>query len=183
MFRLIPVLSVRTIRIFLPPLILAQTNPAETFVGPNNFGCLPPDTNVKKIIAIVACTALFAGCEVDELEAIADRASATGSLESSSSLIERYYYIQKYKASAQQTLVAQENGSEIVHRSKRKLPKYVAVSTAPDARSKGKASVMIFNTTTEQVVGKNVYDLAGKPKENDQIKSDQLTVPFERPNG
>jgi hypothetical protein len=138
---------------------------------------------VKKFIAIIACTIFLAGCEADELEAIADRASATGSLESSSSLIEQYYYIQKYNASAQQTLVAQANGSEIVHRSKRKLPKYVAVSTVRDARSKGKASVMIFDTMTQQVVGTNVYDIPSNPKENDQIKSDQLTVPFERPNG
>jgi hypothetical protein len=41
---------------------------------------------------------------------------------------------------------------------------------------------MIFDTKTEQIVGTNVYDLASKPKENDQIKSDQLTVPFERLN-
>jgi hypothetical protein len=137
---------------------------------------------MKKIIPIIACIISLAGCEQDELEAIADRASATGSLESSSSLIEQYYYIQKYNASAQQTQVAQANGSEIVHRSGRKLPKYVAVSTARDARSKGKASVMIFDTKTDQLVGTNVYDLAIKPKENDQIKSDQLTAPFERPN-
>jgi hypothetical protein len=137
---------------------------------------------MTKIITIIACIIFLAGCEQDELEAIADRASATGSLESSSSLIEQYYYIQKYNASAQQTQVAQANGSEIVHRSGRKLPKYVAVSTERDARSKGKASVMIFDTKTEQLVGTNVYDLASKPKENDQIKSDQLTVPFERPN-
>jgi hypothetical protein len=37
---------------------------------------------VKKIIAFIACSILFAGCEQDELEVIADRASATGSLES-----------------------------------------------------------------------------------------------------
>jgi hypothetical protein len=137
---------------------------------------------VKKIIAIIAWTIFVAGCEEDELEAIADRASATGSLESSSSLIEQYYYIQKYNASAQQTLFAKANGSEIVHHSKRKLPKYVAVSTVRDARSKGKASVMIFDTATRQIVGTNVYDLASEPKEKDQIKSDQMTVPFERPN-
>jgi hypothetical protein len=41
---------------------------------------------------------------------------------------------------------------------------------------------MIFDTTTEQIVGNDVYDLASKPKENDQIKSEKLTVPFERPN-
>jgi Tfp pilus assembly protein PilE len=58
---------------------------------------------MTKIIAIIAGTICLAGCERDELEAIADRASVTGSLESSSSLIEQYYYIQKYNASAQQT--------------------------------------------------------------------------------
>jgi len=138
---------------------------------------------VKKIIAIIACTIILAGCEEDELEAIADRASATGSLAASSSLIEQYYYIQKYQASSQQTQVAMENGADIVRHAKRKLPKYVAVSTVQDTRSKGKAAVMIFDTTTSQVVGTNVYDISSKPKENDEIKSDRLTVPFERPNG
>lgn len=131
---------------------------------------------------IIACAVLLSGCEEDELESLADRASATGSLETSSSVIEQYYYIQKYEASAQQVSIAQENGSELVHRAKRKLPKYVAVSTAPDARSKGKASVMIFDTITQQVAGSNVYDLASQPKNNDEINSDQLTVPFERPS-
>jgi hypothetical protein len=131
---------------------------------------------------IFACAILLSGCEEDELESLADRASATGSLETSSSVIEQYYYIQKYEATAHQVSIAQENGSELVHRSRRKLPKYVAVSTAPDARSKGKASVMIFDTVTEQVAGSNVFDLASQPKNNDEIKSDQLTVPFERPS-
>jgi hypothetical protein len=136
---------------------------------------------VKKITVIIACSLLLAGCEdPDELNALADRASATGSLEASSSVIEQYYSIQKYQASLQQTETAQRNGAAVVHHSKRKLPQYVAVSTAPDARSKGKSSVMIFDTTTEQVVGNSVYDLAQKPKDNDQIKSGQYNVPFER---
>jgi hypothetical protein len=138
------------------------------------------DPNMKKEIAIIACTLPFAGCAQDQLEALADRASATGSLESSSAVIEHYYYIQKYEASAEQTLVAQRNGSELVHHAMHKLPKYVAVSTVRDARSKGKASVMIFDTTTQQVKSKSVYDIAHNPKDNDQIKSDQLTVPFEK---
>jgi len=131
---------------------------------------------------MIVSSVLLSGCEENELEALADRASATGSLETSSSVIEQYYTIQKYEASSQQVSVAQKNGSELLHRANRKLPKYVAVSTAPDSRSKGKASVMIFDTTTQQVAGMNVYDLASQPKNNDEIKSDQLSVPFERPN-
>ena len=138
---------------------------------------------MRKGITIIACTVLLAGCEEDELEAVADRASATGSLETSSSVIEQYYYIQKYEASAHQVSIAEKNGSELVRRARRKLPKYIAVSTAPDARSKGKASVMIYDTRSQETVGTAVYDLARNPKDNDQIKSDQLTVPFERPSG
>jgi hypothetical protein len=116
---------------------------------------------VKNFIAIIACILLFAGCEENELEAVADRASATGTLAGSSSVMEQYYYIQKYDASMGQAQVARRNGSEVVHHSRRKLPKYVAVSTAPDARSKGKASVMIFDTTTQQIVGSKINYLSG----------------------
>ena len=42
---------------------------------------------------------------------------------------------------------------------------------------------MIYDTRSQETVGTAVYDLARNPKGNDQIKSDQLTVPFERPSG
>jgi hypothetical protein len=71
---------------------------------------------VKNVIAIISCTLIVAGCEdPDELNALADRAAATGSLEGSFSAIERYYYIQKYEASMEQTETAQRNGAEVVH--------------------------------------------------------------------
>ena len=94
---------------------------------------------------------------------------------------ELWEYIQKYQASSRQTQAANENGAAVVKEykdSNRKLPKYVAVSTSRDNRSKGKTSVMIFDTATQQVVGASVYDLSTTPKDSDHLEIDELTVPY-----
>jgi hypothetical protein len=49
-------------------------------------------------------------------------------------------------------------------KSKRKMPRYIAVDTEPDARSKTGKSVMIWNTETQEVVGNNVYDVQSTPR-------------------
>ena len=90
-------------------------------------------------------------------------------------------YIQKYQASSKQTQSANENGAAVVKEykaSNRKLPKYMAVPTSRDPRSKGKTSVMIFDTATQQVVGTSVYDLSTTPTNNDHLEIDELTVPY-----
>jgi hypothetical protein len=92
-----------------------------------------------------------------------------------------FEYIQKYQASVRQAQAAGENGAAVVKEykeSNRKLPKYVAVSTSRDHRSKGNTSVMIFDTVTQQVVGTSVYDLSATPKNNEQLEIDELTVPY-----
>lgn len=48
-------------------------------------------------------------------------------------------------------------------RTKKKLRRYIAVDTTPDARSKGDRSVMIWDTASEEIVGNNVYDIAAAP--------------------
>jgi hypothetical protein len=45
----------------------------------------------------------------------------------------------------------------------KKLPRYIAVDTEPDARSKGKKSIMLWDTQVQEVVGNNVYDVETPP--------------------
>src|SRR6202022_1264291 len=44
-----------------------------------------------------------------------------------------------------------------------KIPRYIAVDTAPDTRSKGTNSVMIWDTTSKEMVGNEVYDVEAPP--------------------
>jgi hypothetical protein len=44
-----------------------------------------------------------------------------------------------------------------------KIPPYMAVDTAPDTRSKGKKTVMIWDTTSKQLIGNEVYDVQALP--------------------
>lgn len=46
---------------------------------------------------------------------------------------------------------------------RKKLPRYLAVDTEPDARSKGSRSIMLWDTQVQEVVGNNVYDVETAP--------------------
>ncbi len=47
---------------------------------------------------------------------------------------------------------------------KKSAPRYIAVDTEADARSKGAKSVMIWDTQSQQIVGNDVYDVQAVPR-------------------
>ena len=49
-------------------------------------------------------------------------------------------------------------------KTRKKLPRYIAVDTEPDARSKTGKSIMLWDTQSEEVVGNNVYDVETTPR-------------------
>jgi len=58
-----------------------------------------------------------------------------------------------------------ERGAQTTAKKKpaKKRARYLAVDTARDSRSKGKRSVMIWDTQSQEIVGNNVYDVAEPP--------------------
>jgi hypothetical protein len=49
-------------------------------------------------------------------------------------------------------------------KTRKKLPRYIAVDTEPDARSKTGKSIMLWDTQAEEVVGNAVYDVESTPR-------------------
>lgn len=61
---------------------------------------------------------------------------------------------------------------------RKKLPRYIAVDTVPDARSKGTKSVMIWDTQAEAIVGNNVYDVATPPRMLETVKFETYSAEY-----
>ena len=61
---------------------------------------------------------------------------------------------------------------------KKRLPRYIAVDTEPDARSKGGRSVMIWDTQAEAIVGNNVYDVATPPRMLETVKFETYSAEY-----
>lgn len=61
---------------------------------------------------------------------------------------------------------------------RKKLPRYIAVDTVPDARSKGTKSVMIWDTQAEAIVGNNVYDVATPPRMMETVKFETYSAEY-----
>jgi len=57
-------------------------------------------------------------------------------------------------------------------------PRFIAVKTERESQNKGQASVMIFDTQSNQVVGNNVYDLKAAPKVGQTTKFDTYTAEY-----
>ena len=76
-----------------------------------------------------------------------------------------------YEATEEQRTVATERARATVTHMKndgqKEFPRYIAVDTEPDERNKGKASVMLWDTQTEEIIGNNVYDVEEPPKLGD----------------
>ncbi len=92
--------------------------------------------------------------------------------------------IQHYQATKKQREVATARAQTFTRKveTKRKpKPKtrYVAVETPRVEKSKGQASVMIFDTETQQLVGNNqVYDIEKKPSKGEVAKFDTYTAQY-----
>ncbi len=78
-----------------------------------------------------------------------------------------------YEATERQRQVAMKNARRAVavirsqpkkrEAMKKKKIRYIAVDTEKDERAVGAATVMIFDTESEQIVGNNVYDVSVQP--------------------
>ena len=77
-----------------------------------------------------------------------------------------------YTARRQQQLAAQPAAK------KAKPARYIAVQTEKSDKSQGKASVMVFDTQTNEVVGNNVYDLKSAPQVGQTAKFDTYSAQY-----
>ena len=86
------------------------------------------------------------------------------------------YIIAKHQATERQRQVAQERARIAAAKMEsqrqrtasgrgatKKKPRYIAVDTVKDEKSKGSKSVMIFDTQSQEIVGNNVYDVKSTP--------------------
>jgi len=77
-----------------------------------------------------------------------------------------------YMARRQQQLASQPSAK------KAKPSRFIAVQTEKTAKSQGKASVMVFDTQTNEVVGNNVYDLKSAPQVGQTAKFDTYSAQY-----
>lgn len=61
---------------------------------------------------------------------------------------------------------------------RKKLPRYIAVDTERDARSKGTKSIMIWDTQVQEVVGNEVYDVSAPPRPLDTARFDTYSAQY-----
>lgn len=78
-----------------------------------------------------------------------------------------------YMARREQQLAAQPAAKK-----KAKPSRFIAVQTEKSEQSQGKASVMVFDTQTNEVVGNNVYDLKSAPQVGQTAKFDTYSAQY-----
>jgi hypothetical protein len=61
---------------------------------------------------------------------------------------------------------------------RKKVPRYIAVDTERDTRSKGAKSIMIWDTQVQQVVGNEVFDVQAPPRPLDTAKFDTYSAQY-----
>jgi hypothetical protein len=99
------------------------------------------------------------------------------------------YIISKEQATERQRKIAEQRAriymaraekqqSAKVASTKTKKPRYIAVQTEKSEKAQGKASVMVFDTQTNEVVGNNVYDLKSTPQVGQTAKFDTYSAQY-----
>ena len=149
-------------------------------------------------IGCIAMLALAGGCTQDALDETALRASEAGTragiaptgsptsaMEAGAKVTERYYWVAKYQATLEQRQVAEKTARRaapaVVAKAKaqgRTAPRYLAVRTRSDTRSKTRTSVMVWDTQSESIVGNSVYDLNETPRAEAHVKFETYSAPF-----
>jgi hypothetical protein len=61
---------------------------------------------------------------------------------------------------------------------RKKVPRYIAVDTERDTRSKGAKSIMIWDTQVQEVVGNEVYDVEAPPRPLDTARFDTYSAQY-----
>lgn len=99
------------------------------------------------------------------------------------------YIISKQQATERQRKIAEQRARLYVARQQKQLAaqpaakkakpaRYIAVQTEKSEQSKGKESVMVFDTQTNEVVGNNVYDLKSAPQVGQTAKFDTYSAQY-----
>lgn len=99
------------------------------------------------------------------------------------------YIISKQQATERQRKIAEQRARIYMARREQQLAaqpaakkakpsRFIAVQTERSAQSQGKASVMVFDTQTNEVVGNNVYDLKSAPQVGQTAKFDTYSAQY-----
>ncbi len=99
------------------------------------------------------------------------------------------YIISKQQATERQRKIAEQRARLYMARQekqqaeqasikKEKKPRFIAVQTEKSEKSQGKASVMVFDTQTNEVVGNNVYDMKSTPQVGQTAKFDTYSAQY-----
>jgi hypothetical protein len=133
------------------------------------------ETKNVSLIVIMLTTLLLTGCsEPDENTAAYAAVVAAGRRDIGSMEGAITYVIAKRQATARQRQIAEQRARHTYAAMppkkkvelKQKKVSYIAVDTEKDNRTSPKAekSVMIWNTSSEEIVGNDVYDVANVPQ-------------------
>jgi gas vesicle protein len=94
------------------------------------------------------------------------------------------YVIAKHEATERQRRIAEERARlayqkmSADRKAQVKKHRYIAVATVREQNSTGAKSVMVFDTQTDQVVGKSVYDVKSTPKDGEVSKFDTYSAEY-----
>ncbi len=99
------------------------------------------------------------------------------------------YIISKQQATERQRKIAEQRARLFMARREKQLAsqpsakkakpaRFIAVQTEKTEKSQGKASVMVFDTQTNEVVGNNVYDLKSAPQVGQTAKFDTYSAQY-----
>lgn len=91
------------------------------------------------------------------------------------------YGVTKYMASQKQKQTAEVNAIRVQKRfeqEEKKIPRYMAVSTLQDKGVQGGESVMIWDTESQAIVGKQVYHIKEVPELYTIIKLDDYETTY-----
>jgi len=81
---------------------------------------------------------------------------------------------------AEQTAAPQTAGTSAEKKrpAHKKVPRFIAVDTERDERSKGAKSIMIWDTQVQEVVGNEVFDVKTPPRPLDTAKFDTYSAQY-----
>jgi hypothetical protein len=112
-------------------------------------------------------------------------------------LVRAVVIIAKYQATERQRRIADQRGraayAKLAQRvagtagtrddvkkkaARKKVPRYIAVDTEPDARSKGRKSIMLWDTEAKDVLGNDVYDVETPPRPLETARFETYTAEY-----
>ena len=92
------------------------------------------------------------------------------------------YLIAKHQADERQRAVAEANARRMYARRaatlRRSNTRYIAVRTSRNSESKGAASVMVWDTQSQSLVGNTVYDVKSTPSAGSTVKFDSYNATY-----